>query len=131
MYDFFARPILEGVFARYAPGPGDARYQHSDSDMAQHLPTLGELGLTGCNFGPNLSVAEIRAHLPKAVIHGQLAPFTFSRNEETNMVAEFLRDIEMGREQRGLVFTTAGSINDGSRLGGLRLLMAAAQRFEY
>jgi uroporphyrinogen decarboxylase len=131
MYDFFGRPIVKALFDQYAPGPADERYQHSDSDMAQHLPTLGELGLTGCNFGPNLTVAEIRRHLPKAVIHGQLAPFTFSRNEEVNMVAEFLRDLEMSRADRGLVFATAGSINDGSRLTGLRLLMAAGQRFGY
>jgi len=131
MYDFFAKPILKGVFDRFCPGAADNRYQHSDSAMAQHLPTLGELGLNGCNFGPTLSVAEIRRHLPKAVIHGQLAPFTFSRNEEVNMVAEFIRDREMAREKRGLVFATAGSINDGSRLSGLRLLMAVAQTLGY
>lgn len=131
MYDFFAKPILAALFDRYAPGPDDRRYQHSDSDMAQHLPTLGALGLNRVNFGPNLTVEQIRRHLPKAIIDGQLAPFTFSRNEEVNMVAEFLRDLEMAREKRGLVFATAGSINDGSRLSGLRLLMAAAQRFEY
>jgi uroporphyrinogen decarboxylase len=131
MYDFFARPILKAVFDRYAPGPEDRRYQHSDSDMAQHLPTLGALGLNGVNFGPNLTVTEIRRHLPKAVIQGQLAPFTFSRNEEAEMVAEFLRDLEMSREKRGLIFATAGSINDGSRLSGLRLLMAAAQEFAW
>ncbi len=131
MYDFFAQPILKGVFDRHASGPNDVRYQHSDSDMAQHLPTLGRLGLSGVNFGPNLTVAEIRSHLPRAIIYGQIAPFTFCRNEEVNIVAEFLRDREMAREKRGLVFTTAGSINDGSRLSSLRLLMAAAQEFTY
>ena len=55
-------------------------------------------------------------------------PFTFSRNEEVNIVAEFLRDFEMTRETRGLSFTTAGSINNGSRLTGMRLIMAAIQR---
>jgi uroporphyrinogen decarboxylase len=130
MYDFFARPILQAVFDRYCPSPQDSRYQHSDSDMAQHLPTLGELGLNACNFGPNLTVAQIRRHLPRAVIHGQIAPFTFSRNEEINLVAEVIRDCEMARATgRGLVLTTAGSINNGSRLSGMRLIMAAIQRF--
>lgn len=129
MYDFFAAPILEAVFDRYSPDDGDLRGQHSDSDMAQHLPTLGRLGLNSVNFGPNLTVAEIRDHLPRAVIHGQLAPFTFSRNQEVNIVAEFIRDFEMAREKKGLVFATAGSINDGSRLSGLRLIMAAIQEF--
>jgi len=129
MYDFFARPILKAVFDRYAPDPGDSRFQHSDSAMAQHLPTLGALGLTGCNFGPSLTVSQIREHLPLAEIEGQLAPFTFSRNEEVNLVAEVIRDCEMAREKRGLLLATAGSINNGSRLTGMRLIMAAIQRY--
>ncbi|HIJ72503.1 MAG TPA: hypothetical protein HPP83_00230 [Candidatus Hydrogenedentes bacterium] len=129
MYEFFAYPILEAIFARYAPDPGDMRYQHSDSDMAHLLPILGRLDLTGTNFGPTVTVAEIRAHLPNAVIDGQLAPFTYSRNEQENMVLEFLRDFDMAREKRGLRFATAGSINNGTRLTSMRLLMAAIQRY--
>lgn len=129
MYEFFGWPILKGLFDRYSPAPRDSRYQHSDSDMGHLLPLLGKLDLTGCNFGPNLTVTEIRQHLPHAVIHGQLAPFTFSRNEEVNMVAEFLRDVEMAREHRGLMFTTAGSVNAGSKLTGMRLIMAAIQEY--
>ncbi len=87
------------------------------------------MDLSGTNFGPTLSVAEIRAHCPHAVIDGQLAPFTYSRNEEANMVAEFLRDFDQARDARGLNFTTAGSINNGSRLSGMRLLMATIQRY--
>jgi hypothetical protein len=45
------------------------------------------------------------------------------------MVLELLRDFEQARPDRGLLFSTAGSINNGSRLTGMRLLMAAAQRF--
>ena len=129
MYETFAMPIHRAVFGRYAPHPGNRRYQHSDSDMAHLLPLLAELDLTGTNFGPTLTVAEIRKHCPHAVIDGQLAPFTFSRNEEANMVAEFLRDFDQAREVRGLNFCTAGSINNGSRLSGMRLLMAAIQRY--
>ncbi len=44
------------------------------------------------------------------------------------MVAEFLRDFDQARPQRGLRFSTAGSVNNGSRLTGMRLLMAAIQR---
>jgi uroporphyrinogen decarboxylase len=128
LYVFFGRPILERVFARYAPAPTDTRFQHSDSAMGHLLPLLSVLDLTGVNFGPTLPVAEIRAYCPRAVIYGQLAPFTFSRDQQVNMVVELLRDFEMSREQHGVVFTTAGSINDGSRLTGMRLLMAAIQR---
>lgn len=129
MYASFAMPIHRAVFGRYAPESGHGRYQHSDSNMAHLLPQLAELDLTGTNFGPTLTVGEIRQHCPHAVIDGQLAPFTFSRNEEANMVAEFLRDFDQAREARGLNFATAGSINNGSRLSGMRLLMAAIQRY--
>ena len=96
--------------------------------MAHHLPLFGALGMNSVNFGPNLTVTEIREHLPNAVINGQLAPFTFSRNEEVNIVAELLRDVDMAREKRGVIFATAGSINYGSRLTGLRLIMSAIDR---
>lgn len=129
MYEFFGYPILEAVFARYASREGEQRFQHSDSAMGHLLPLLGRLGLTAVNFGPTIMVADIRRHLPRAVVHGQLAPFTFSRHEEVNIVAEFLRDFAMARETKGLVFATAGSIHDGSRLTGLRLIMAAIQRY--
>jgi uroporphyrinogen decarboxylase len=97
--------------------------------MAHLLPILGRLNLTRTNFGPTVTVAEIRQHLPHAVIDGQLAPFTYSRNEEENIVLEFLRDFEMAKERRGLMFATAGSINNGTRLTSMRLVMAAIQRY--
>jgi uroporphyrinogen decarboxylase len=129
MYESWAMPIHRAVFGKYAAGEGTYRYQHSDSAMGHLLPLLGELDMTGVNFGPTLTVAEIRKHCPRARIDGQLAPFTYSRNEEANMVAEFLRDFDQAKEKRGLNFATAGSINNGSRLSGMRLLMAAIQRY--
>ena len=129
MYEFFAYPILKTVFEKRAPLPGDWRYQHSDSAMGHLLPLLSRLNFSQVNFGPTLSVEEIRRHMPHTVIQGQLAPFTFSRNREEDMVMEFLRDYSMAREQRGLLFDTAGSINNGSRLSGMRLIMAAIQRY--
>jgi uroporphyrinogen decarboxylase len=129
MYELFGYPVLKGIFDRYSPNPEDRRYQHSDSPMAHLLPILGRLNMTGVNFGPTVMVSEIRAHLPIAVIEGQLAPFAYSRNEEENIVLEFLRDFEMAREHRGLLFSTAGSINNGTRLTSMRLAMAAIQRY--
>jgi uroporphyrinogen decarboxylase len=129
LYERFAAPILKAIFDRYAPDPEDYRGQHSDSDMAHLLPILSRFDLKMANFGPSLGVREIREHLPNAVIRGQLAPFTFSRNEERNMLAELLRDFNACQPERGLVFSTAGSINNGSRLTGQRLLMAGIQRY--
>ncbi len=128
MYELFGYPVLESIFARFSPGPGDRRYQHSDSAMGHLLPLLGRLKLTGVNFGPTVPVQAIREHLPGAVIQGVLAPFTFSRNDRRGIVLECLRDCEQARPRRGLVFTTAGSVNNGSRLAGLRLIMATIQR---
>jgi uroporphyrinogen decarboxylase len=129
MYELFGYPVLDGIFNRYSPNPEDRRYQHSDSPMAHLLPVLGRLNMTEVNFGPTVMVSEMRAHLPNAVIDGQMAPFTYSRNEEESIVLEFLRDFEMTREQRGLLFSTAGSINNGTRLTSMRLAMAAIQRY--
>jgi uroporphyrinogen decarboxylase len=129
MFEVFAMPIHRAVFARYAPKPSDGRYQHSDSAMGHLLPLFAQLDMTGTNFGPTVTVAEIRRHCPHAVIDGQLAPFTYSRNEEANMVAEVLRDFAQVGDTRGLHFKTAGSINNGTRLTSMRLLMAAVQRY--
>ena len=128
MYELFGYPVLKGIFDRYSPDPGDARGQHSDSDMGHIVPILGRLDLTWTNFGPNVMVDHIREHLPRAVIHGQLAPFTFSRNDEAGIVSQFRRDFALAREKRGLIFATAGSINNGSRLTAMRLIMSIIQR---
>jgi len=129
MYEFFGYPILKAIFGRYAPRPGDARFQHSDSDMGHLLPILGRLKLTGVNFGPKVLVERIRPHLPGAVIEGVLAPFTFSRDDRAGIVNEFLRDFDQARGGKGLKFATAGSINNGSKLAGMRLIMSAIQHF--
>jgi uroporphyrinogen decarboxylase len=129
MYRFFGYPVVKAVFERYAPRPGDRRFQHSDSAMGHLLPILGTLGLTAVNFGPALSVTEIRAHLPSAVIHGQLSPLAFQRNDGERIILQLFRDFEQSREHRGVVFATAGSVNPGTRLGSLRLVMAAIQEY--
>lgn len=129
MYEFFGYPIVKGIWDVCSPDPKDSRYQHSDSDMGHIVPILARCNLTGVNFGPNVMVDHIRKYMPNAVINGVLAPFTYSRNEEVNIVAEFLRDYDMAFEKRGLVFSTAGSINNGTRLTGMRLIMAAIQEY--
>ena len=129
MYELFGYPVLKGMFDRYSPNSEDRRHQHSDSPMGHLLPILGRLNLSCCNFGPTVMADEIRAHMPRTVIRGVLAPFTYSRNELENIVLEFLRDFEMVRESRGLSWETAGSINNGTRLTSMRLAMAAIQRY--
>lgn len=129
MYEFFGFPILKRIFERWSPKPEDMRYQHSDSDMGHLLPVLSRLNLTGCNFGPNILVNDIRKHMPKTRIDGCLAPFTFMSNDEEAIIAEVKRDCEMAKGSRGLNLSTAGSINNGSLLTSMRAVMHAIQKY--
>ena len=69
--------------------------------------------------------------MPNTRIDGQLAPFTFMRNNERDIIAEVRRDCEMAKENdaRGLNLYTAGSINNGSLLTSMRTVMAAIQNY--
>jgi len=130
MYEMFGYPILRDVFAHFAPGEKDSRYQHSDSAMGHLLPILGRLGLNGVNFGPTVLVPEIRRYLPKARIDGCLAPLVFMRNEEEEIIAQVKRDCEAAKAAgRGVNISTAGSINNGSLLTSMRLVMATIQNY--
>ncbi|GHU34799.1 hypothetical protein FACS1894105_02470 [Clostridia bacterium] len=124
MYEAFGLPILQKVFNRFC-GEDGSRYQHSDSDMGHLLPVLAKAGLHGVNFGPTVLVEEIRKYMPNARIDGCIAPFTFMRNDRDTIIAEVRRDCEQIKAAgtKGLNLTTAGSINDGSSLESMRLIM--------
>ncbi|MBQ3079463.1 MAG: hypothetical protein IJC48_05610 [Clostridia bacterium] len=123
MYEAFGYPVLKKVFDRFSPDPEDKRYQHSDSAMGHLLPILGRLNLNGVNFGPTVMVPEIRKYLPNARIDGCIAPFTFMRNDREGLIQETLRDIKAGFEYGGVNISCAGSINNGSSLESMRLIM--------
>jgi len=127
LYRDFGLPVLKRIFAHYSPNPDDKRYQHSDSAMAHIIPELAGLDLNGVNFGPTVTVPEIRRHLPHARIDGCIAPFTFMRNDEAQLRREVLRDIRDGFEYGGVNISTAGSINNGSLLSSMRLIMELIQ----
>lgn len=131
MYKAFGYRVLRRVFDFCSPNPSDYRYQHSDSAMGHLLPLLADFNLTGCNFGPTVMVRDIRKWMPRTRIDGQLAPFTFMRNNEEDIIAEVRRDCEAAKENdaRGLDMTTAGSINNGSLLTSMRTVMAAIQNY--
>ena len=129
MYEQFGLPILQAIFAEFAPGPNDRRYQHSDSDMGHLLDPLARANLNAVNFGPRVRFAQIRRHLPRAIVHGTLAPFTFMRNDEAAIIAEVRRDMDEARPTLGLIIDTAGSINDGSLLSSMRTVMWTIQSY--
>lgn len=130
MYEMFGYPVLKAVFEYTSPNENDRRFQHSDSAMGHLLPILGRLNLTGCNFGPTVMIDEIRKYMPKTRIDGQIAPFTFMRNDREQIKKEVLRDCEMAKRcGRGVNLTTAGSINNGSSLESMRYIMALIQNY--
>ena len=130
MYERLGLPVLQAAFSRFAPDEGDSRFQHSDSAMAHILPLLGRTRLTGVNFGPTVTVDQIRAHLPGARIEGCLSPIDFMRNDKTAILAQLKRDAQMAREYgRGVRFTTAGSINDGSLLSSMAYIMEGIAQY--
>jgi uroporphyrinogen decarboxylase len=128
-YEHFGLAILRAVFAEFAPGPNDRRYQHSDSDMGHLLDPLSRSGLNVGNFGPKVRFERIRRHLPRAIVHGTLAPFTFMRYDEAAIITEVRRDMDEARPTLGLVIDTAGSINDGSLLSSMRIVMWTIQSY--
>lgn len=125
MYEIFGYPVLKEVFKHYSPNKGDNRYQHSDSAMGHLLPQLAKLNLTGCNFGPTVLVDEIRQYLKHTRIDGCMAPFTFMNNDVAKIKEEVERDCRMIKETgtKGLNIYTAGSINNGSSLLNLKVVM--------
>ncbi|HPJ21434.1 MAG TPA: uroporphyrinogen decarboxylase family protein [Clostridia bacterium] len=132
MYALFGYPVLRKVFDYSDKSPlydRNKRYQHSDSAMSHLLPQLADFNLTGSNFGPTVTVDEIRKHMPNTRIDGQLAPFTFMRNNEEEIIAEVRRDCDAARKTKGLNVMTAGSINNGSLLRSMRTIMATIQNF--
>ena len=69
--------------------------------------------------------------MPNTRIDGQLAPFTFMKNNEADIIAEVKRDCEAAKENdaRGVNIFTAGSINNGSLLTSMRTVMATIQKY--
>lgn len=129
MYELFGYPVLREVFDAFSPNPTDPRYQHSDSAMGHLLPILGRLDLNGVNFGPTVLVPEIRKHLPNARIDGCIAPFDFMRNDVDALTEQTLRDCADGVRYGGVNISTAGSINNGSSLESMRLIMSLIQKY--
>ncbi len=128
LYEQFGLPILQHVFSVFCPSEEDWRHQHSDSEMTHLLPLLNRTRLHAGNFGPTVHPSVIRREMPRTVIQGQLPPFTFSRGTPEEICAAVRRDIDLVGADGGLEVTTAGSVNPGSRLAGLRAAMYAVQQ---
>ena len=60
--------------------------------MKHLLPVLAEAGLNQVNFGPMITIEEIRRYFPEALILSQLDPLTLMRDDPETIVLEFLWD---------------------------------------
>ncbi|MDR2619325.1 MAG: hypothetical protein LBC62_10685 [Treponema sp.] len=131
MYEAFGCPVLQKCFDYWCPDKDDSRYQHSDSAMAHLLPILGRFDFTGVNFGPTVLFDEIRACMPRARVDGCLAPYVFMRNQREAITEQVKRDCAMAKASgtRGLNLSTAGSVNNGSSLESMRLVMQLIQNY--
>jgi uroporphyrinogen decarboxylase len=130
-YEAFGYPVLKQVFEYWSPNEGDMSYQHSDSDMGHLLPILSRLNFTGVNFGPKVLFDEIRKYMPRARVDGCIHPYVFMRNQTEELVSQVKRDCQMAVKSgtKGLNLSTAGSVNPGSSLASLRLIMQTIQNF--
>ena len=113
-YEELCAPFLKRVFAEFAPNPDDYRYQHSDSAMGHLMKILYDAGVNAVNFGPTIHPLEIRKAMPKAVIHGQMPPFTLRNGTPEQIIEIVRRDIDAVGGDGGLVETTAGSLAAGT-----------------
>ncbi len=125
LFETYLMPVHRRIFGEFAPGADDFRFQHSDSNMGHLLGLLAELNLTGVNFGPKLKAVEIRRAMPRAEIHGQIAPFTLRDGTPESIEAEVRRDFDAVGADGGLTLATAGSIPAGTSLASIRHFMSA------
>jgi uroporphyrinogen decarboxylase len=128
-YERFCAPVLERVFAEFAPLPEHKRYQHSDSAMGHLMGILNGLGVNRVNFGPTLHPAEIRKAMPDAVIYGQIPPFTLRNGTPEEIIETVRRDIAAVGGDGKLVECPAGSVAGGTPLENLKIYMWAVYTY--
>ena len=112
-----------------ALAPGSARrHQHSDSNMAHLMEDQYDLGIRSVNYGPEIDVAQIRAEMPDAMIHGHMPPFTLRNADPETIRKRIVSDFEKVGKGGGLTATTAGSLSAGTGVGRMRWFMLCVDR---
>ncbi|OQB14988.1 MAG: methylcobalamin:coenzyme M methyltransferase [Firmicutes bacterium ADurb.Bin193] len=128
-YERFCAPVLEKLFKEFSPKPCHKRRQHSDSDMGHLMGILNDLGVNTVNFGPNIHPGDIRKAMPKAVIEGQMPPFTLRNSGPDEIINIVKRDIEAVGGDGGLVECTAGSVAGGTPIENILVYMWAVEQY--
>lgn len=128
-YEKFCAPFLDKFFKTYAPLPQHKRRQHSDSSMGHLMGILNDLGVNEVNFGPEIHPLEIRRRMPKAVIHGQMPPFTLLNGPQQQIIDIVRRDFDCFGIDGGYVEGVAGVIPVGTPLENIRTYMWAVHTY--
>jgi uroporphyrinogen decarboxylase len=126
----FCAPVVERLFKEFAPEPHHRRSQHSDSNMGHLMEILSDLGVNSVNLGPSLHPLKIRKAIPKAVIVGQIPPFTLRNGSPEDIIRTVRRDIESVGQDGGLIECPAGSVAVGTPLENLKIYMWAVINFQ-
>ena len=124
-YERFCLPFLKKIFDAFAPLPSHLRRQHSDSAMGHLMGYLNDIGVNEVNFGPEIHPTEIRAALPKAVIHGHVPPFVLRDGTAEEIAAIVKRDFEAIGADGGLVECLAGVVPESTPMQSIRDYMYA------
>jgi uroporphyrinogen decarboxylase len=128
-YEMLCAPFVKRVFEAFAPEPQHRRRQHSDSAMGHLMGILSDLGVNEVNLGPTIHPIEIRKAMPRAVIHGQMPPFTLRDGAPQEIVDIVRRDIECVGGDGGLVESPAGVVPIGTPFENIRTYMWAVQEY--
>jgi uroporphyrinogen decarboxylase len=129
LYEMYCAPVLDKLFREFAPEEKHVRYQHSDSSMGHLMGILRELGVNEVNLGPEIHPLDIRKAMPKALIHGQIPPFTLRNGTAEQIINVVRRDIEAIGQDGGLVECPAGSVAAGTPLENLVVYMWAVDKY--
>jgi len=128
-YERFCAPFVKKLFDAFAPAPHHPRRQHSDSAMGHLMGILNDLGVNEVNFGPEIPIADIRRAMPRAVIHGQMPPFTLRNGSPEDILRRVREDIDLAGHDGGLIESPAGVVPESTPLRNLRAYMWAVQEY--
>jgi len=127
-YERFCVPFIQKLIDAFAPAKEHLRRQHSDSDMGHLMRFLNELGINEVNFGPELDVKDIRAAMPKAIIHGHTPPFILRNGTSEEIASCVKRTFECVGGDGGLVESLSGVVPESTPMENIRAYMHAVHR---
>lgn len=130
MYEKFFKPVEKRLYNALCPARA-GRFYHADSKMNHQLGHLRDLELNMVNFGPSLTVKEIREKMPGSIIVGHIPPTEVLANGTPQEVLECgVSNIVDAYTSGGkIILSSAGSVNPGTSFENLRAMMQAPLEF--